>query len=157
MLAMMLLLMATTGRISSARIPTASGIAALVTTRLLRQRRRRSDLATLQVDIDPSFVLLSSIVEAHLTAYLLNAGLDLLHMANTVVSPADDDVQMRLAPRLSIPEPRLEDVLCLLDELPMQIDSIVSNTADGVVLPEDVLRGLLVVGVLRGGVFLAFV
>lgn len=52
---------------------------------------------------------------------------------------------MTLPMRLGILDPLLEDILRLLDELPMQIDRISRDAPVGVVLAEDKFRRLLVV------------
>lgn len=69
---------------------------------------------------------------------------------------ADNDMQVTLSAGLSISDPRLEDVLGLLDELPVQVDRVGWHAVWVVILAEDEFRGLLVVGVLLPLVFLAF-
>lgn len=58
---------------------------------------------------------------------------------------------------LGVSDAPLEDVLGLLDELPVQVDGVVGDAPHGVVLPEDVLAGLAVVLVHLGRVPLALV
>ena len=50
------------------------------------------DLATLQVDVYPSFIWFCMVLQPLLSTYLLNPRLDLLDMSWTVIAPADDDV-----------------------------------------------------------------
>jgi hypothetical protein len=52
---------------------------------------------------------------------------------------------MGLALRLSISDPLLDYLLRLLDELAMEINRVASNTPRRIILPEDKVRGLLVV------------
>jgi hypothetical protein len=66
-------------------------------------------------------------------------------------------MQMGLSASLSIPDASLEDVLGLLDELTVKIDGVTGYPALGVVLPEDELRRLLIVGVLLCSVPLALI
>lgn len=113
--------------------------------RLLGRRGHAADLAALEVDVDAARVVLGRVVQAQLAADLLDAGLDLLDVARAVVALADDDVQVCLPPRARVPDPRLEDVLGLLDELPVQVDGVVGHPPRRVVLPENVLGRLLVV------------
>jgi len=134
-----------------------AAVPALVTAGLLRQRRRRADLPTGQIDVHPPLVRLGGIVEAHLPAHLLDAGLDPLHVAGAVVAPAHDDMQMPLAPGLGVADACLEDVLGLLDVLPVQVDGVAGYASLRVVLPEDELGRLLVVSVLLRRVPLALV
>lgn len=54
-------------------------------------------------------------------------------------------MEVRLVVLLRVADALLEDVLGLLDELPVQVDRVVGDAARRVVLPEDVLAGLLVV------------
>lgn len=54
-------------------------------------------------------------------------------------------MQMALSMRLGILDALLQNLLSLLDKLPMQIDGIRRYAAVGVVLTEDKLRRLLVV------------
>lgn len=56
---------------------------------------------------------------------------------------------------LRVADPLLEDPLRLLDELPVQINRVPVHPAHGVVLPEDVVRRLLVVLVRQRAVSLA--
>ena len=64
-------------------------------------------------------------------------------------------MKMRLSSAFRISHPLLDDRLCLLDELPVQVDRVRVYLAHGIVLAEDVLGSLLVVGVGLGGMFLA--
>jgi len=72
-----------------------------------------------------------------------------------VVSLADDHVEVRLAVLLGVADALLEDLLGLFDELAVQVDGVAVDFADGVVLAEDELGGLLVVLVGFGCVRLA--
>lgn len=113
--------------------------------------------AALEVDVDPAGVLLGRVLQAELAAHLLDAGLDLLDVVDRVVPLAHDDMQVRLAVLLGVADALLEHVLGLLDELPVEVDRVVGHAARRVVLPEDVVRGLLVVLVHLGRVPLALV
>ncbi len=62
---------------------------------------------------------------------------------------------MRLPILLRISYPLLQDPLSLLYELTMQINGIVRDSAWSIILPEDEVRGLLVVLVHFGGMLLA--
>lgn len=112
----------------------------------------RRGIAARQIDVDPSFVLLRVLLQSQLPAQSLYAGLDLLDVAWRVVALADNDVQVSLAVALGVADPLLEDLLGFFDELPVQIDGVGFDLADGVVLAEDELGGLLVVLVGLGGV-----
>lgn len=131
--------------------------AAVPTTRLWRQRRRRPDLGSGQVNKDAAVVGLGGIVEAQLAAHLLDAGLDFLHATSAVVALADNYVQVPLAPGLGVANAGLENVLGLLDELTVQVDGVLGHALRVVVLPEYVLRGLLIVALHVGAVLLALV
>lgn len=54
-------------------------------------------------------------------------------------------MKMILPMRLGIFDPLLQNLLCLLNKLTMQINRVISNAPTGVVLAEDKLRGLLVI------------
>ena len=116
---------------------------------------RRSVAARLQLDVYATFIVLSVVLQSEFTADLLDARLDLLHVVRRVVSLADDHVEVRLAVLLGVANALLEDLLCLLDELAVQVDGVAVDFADGVVLAEDELGGLLVVFVGFGCVRLA--
>lgn len=73
-----------------------------------------------------------------------------------MVSLAHNDMQMCLPILLRIADALLEDLFCLFDELAVEIDGVVCDAAGGVVFSEDVVGGLLVIGVHLRGVFLAF-
>ena len=103
------------------------------------------DIATAQIDVNAALVLLGVILQAELATDLLDAGLDLLDVAGAVVALADDDVQVRLAVRLRVPDALLEDILRLFHELAVQVDRVRGDPALGVVLAEDELRRLPVV------------
>lgn len=62
---------------------------------------------------------------------------------------------MSITPLSRSPNPLLKNLLRLLDELPMQVDSIRVHATRGIVLTEDELRGLLVVHVHQTSMFLA--
>lgn len=156
LLPVVLLLLAMTALIPSSRISTTRVITILVPTGLLRKRRSRADLSASEVDIHPALVGLGGIIETQLATDLLDPGFDLLDMAGAVVAPANDDVQVRLTPGLGVTDPHLQYVLGFLDELPVEIDGVLGYAAHGVVLPEDELGGLLVVGILFGRVAFPF-
>lgn len=85
------------------------------------------------------------ILQAQFATDLLDARLDLLHMADTVVAPADNHMEVRLAVRLRVADALLEYVLGLLDKLAVQVDRVGRHPPVGVVLAEDKLRRLPVV------------
>lgn len=60
-------------------------------------------------------------------------------MPGAMVAPAHDDMQVSLAPGLSIADTRLKDVFGLLNELAVEIDGVAGDTPFGVVLAEDEL------------------
>lgn len=64
-------------------------------------------------------------------------------------------MQMILPRAPRIPNPLLEYLLRLLDELPVQVNRIPIHSAHGVVLAENIIRRLLVVLVHHGAVSLA--
>lgn len=109
----------------------------------------------LQIDVDAALILLGVVLQAHLAANLLHLRLDLLDVVGAVVALAHDDVQVGLAGLLGVADALLDDLLRLLYVLPVQVDGVAGDFADGIVLAEDELRGLLVVGVGLGGVLLA--
>lgn len=113
--------------------------------RLLGRRRHAAHLAALEVDVDAAGVVLGGVVQAQLAADLLDAGLDLLDVPRAVVALADDNVQVGLPAGAGVADARLQDVLGLLDKLPVQVDGVVGYAARRVVLAEDVLGRLLVV------------
>lgn len=124
---------------------------------MIPQRRRPTHLTSGQIDIQASFILLRRIIQPQLSTELLDPWFDLLDSARGMIPLADDDMQMSLSSRLSIPDPRLQDVLGFFDELPVEIDRVLGHAAGRVILPEDVLGGLFVVGVLLALVFFTFV
>lgn len=63
---------------------------------------------------------------------------------------------MRLSILLRISYPLLKNLLCLLYELSMQINTVVRDSARRIVLPEDKVRGLLVVLIHFCSMLLAF-
>ena len=65
-------------------------------------------------------------------------------------------VQMRLPRALRISDPLLEDLLRLLDKLPVQIYRVPVHAAHRIVFPENIVRGLFVVLVHHCAVALAF-
>lgn len=120
-------------------------------------RRRHSMHGTaLQIDKDPPLILLGRILQPQLATHLLHAGLNLLHMTATMISLANDDVQMRLAPTPRRANSLLQDVLGLLDVEPVQVHRVRGDAALGVVLTEDIVARLVVVLVHLSGVLLAF-
>lgn len=54
-------------------------------------------------------------------------------------------MQMRLPILLRISDPLLQNLLCLLYKLPVQINRIVRNSSWHIILPKDIIRGLLVI------------
>lgn len=125
---------------------------------LRRPRAGSHGFAALEVDVDPALVLLVRVVpQAQLPAELLDLGLQLLHAARRVVALADDGEEVVGAAGLVGADALLEDALCLLDELPVQVDLILIDAARRVVLAEDVLGRLAVKVVHLGVVRLALV
>jgi hypothetical protein len=116
----------------------------------------RNILAAGQVDVNSTLILLGSVRESQLLTQLLNARLNLLHMADGMIALADDDVQMGLALLLRGANPRAHNLLGLLDELAVQVNGVVRDPARGVVLAEYEFAGLPVVVVGFGRVLLCF-
>lgn len=116
---------------------------------------RRSIAARLQLDVHATFVVLRVVLQSKFAADLLDARLDLLHVAGGVVSLADDHVEVRLSALLGVANALLEDLLGFFHELAVQVDGVAVDSAHGVVLAEDELGGLLVVLVGFGCVRLA--
>ena len=116
---------------------------------------RRSIAAGFQLDVHATLIVLSVVLQTELAADLLDARLDLLHVVRRVVSLADDHVEVRLAVLLGVANALLEDLLGFFHKLAVQVDGVTVDFADGVVLAEDELGGLLVVLVGFGGVRLA--
>lgn len=114
------------------------------------------DRPTRQVDVYPSLIGLGMVLQPQLPTNLLDPGLDLLNMPWAVIPLPDNHMQMVLPRLLRVPDPLLEDILRLLDELPVQVDRVGGDAPRGVVLPEDVLGGLFVVLGHRRAVLLAF-
>ncbi len=54
-------------------------------------------------------------------------------------------MQMRLPILLRISDSLLQYLLCFLDKLPVQINRIVRNSSWRIILPKDIIRGLLVI------------
>ena len=65
-------------------------------------------------------------------------------------------MQMRLACGLSVFDPLFQDVFCLFNELSVQVNGVAVDSADGIVLAEDEVGGLLVVLIHHGAVSFAF-
>lgn len=76
-------------------------------------------------------------------------------MVPTVVAFAHNHVQVGLASALRVANSLLENLFGFLDILAVEIDSIASNFSYRIVLPENVLRSLLVVLIGLRGVLLA--
>lgn len=113
-------------------------------------------ITTAEIDINAPLILFSMILQAQFATDLLDARLDLLHMADTMIPAADNHMKMRLAVRLGVADALLEDVLGLLDKLAVQVDRVGRHAPVGVVLAEDKLRRLLVVLFHLGPVPFAF-
>jgi hypothetical protein len=126
---------------------------AVIEVRHLRRRTTMlSSSALSQININPSLVLLGVILQSQFPTDLLDFGFDLLHMPNTMIPLADDNVQMPLACLLGVADALLQNLLCFFDELPVQVDGVGVDAADGVVFAENVLGRLFVEGVGFGGV-----
>jgi hypothetical protein len=76
-------------------------------------------------------------------------------MIRAVIAFAYNDVEVGLAGALCVANSLLQNLFCLFDELPMQVNGIACDFSDGIVLAEDVLRGLFVVLVGLCSMFLA--
>lgn len=134
--------------------------------RLMRRIWRHHGLAPSEVHVDPAGIFLGGILQAQFATDLLNARLDFLDVSSRVVTLADDagnqlvqafssrrmntveiniHMQMVLPMRLGILNALFEDILRLLNKLPMQINRISRYTPIGVIFAEDKLRRLLVV------------
>lgn len=116
--------------------------------------RRWLGLGAGQINVHATLVLLGVVLEAKLTADIFDGGLDLLDVIGRVVSFADNDVKMSLAVLLGVLDALGDYLLGLLDELAVQVNRVRVHAANGIVLAEDVVRGLLVVVVCFGGVLL---
>lgn len=110
-----------------------------------------------QVDVDAALVMFGVVLQSKFAADRLDTRLELLHMASTVVSFADNHVQVRLAVLSGVADALLENLLCFFDELAVEIDGVGVDLAHGVVFTENELGGLSVVVVGFGGVRLALV
>lgn len=117
-----------------------------------RHLRRAMLSTTPQINVNPPLVLLGIILQPQLATNRLNPRLDLLHMPDRMVPLADNDVQMALPGLLRVADPLLQDLLCFFNKLPVQVDGVRVDAADGVVLAENVLGSLFVVGVCLGRV-----
>lgn len=76
-------------------------------------------------------------------------------MVRAVVAFAHNHMKVSLAGALCVANPLLENFFCLFDELPVQINGVACDFSYGIVLAEDVLRGLFVVLVGLCSMFLA--
>lgn len=113
-------------------------------------------LTARQVNVHAPLVMLRLVIQSQLLTHLLDLRFDLLHMISRMNTLAHNNMQMRLSLTLRLPNPLLQNLLCLFDKLSVKIYSIARHFLRRVVLPEDVLRGLFVVSVLRSAVFLGF-
>lgn len=107
-----------------------------------------------QVNIHSPLVLLGMILQAKLLTNLFDGRLDLLDMVDRVVTFADDDMKMRLAILLGVLDALGDNLFCFFDELAVEIYGIAIDAADGIVLAEDIVRGLFVELIGFGGVVL---
>lgn len=108
----------------------------------------------LKVDVHPSLILFGAVLQIQFAADLFNARLDLLDMILAVVALTHDHVKMCLAMALRVADSLLKDLFCFFDILAVKVDSVAGDFADGIVLAEDVLGGLLVVLIRFGSVLL---
>lgn len=132
----------------------------------MRRPRGHIRRATSEVYVDSPLILLRRILQTQLTADLLNARLNLLHMVGRVVSLSDNPVathpvrsarcsrfiggpnlhvQVVLPMTPGILNSLFQNVLGFLYKLPVQINCICFNAPRRVVLLEDKLRCLAVV------------
>ena len=110
-----------------------------------RHLRRPMPITSLpQVDVDSALILLGIILQSQLPTNLLNLGLDLLHMPNTMIPFTHNNVQMPLPRLLRVSDALLQNLLRFLDELAVQVNGVRVYAADGVVFAENVLGGLFV-------------
>lgn len=125
------------------------------TTMALVSRSMR--LAALEIDVYPASILLCTVLETQFAAYLLNLGLDFLHMAGRVMPLANDGMEMCLASGLVCTDALLEDALRFLYELTVEVDAVGLDATRRVVLAEDEVGGLAVVFIHLAIMRLAFV
>ena len=95
------------------------------------QRRHTPNLPTRQINKQPPLVLLAPEIQPQLLTQPLHPRSDLGHAPRRMVPLAHNDMQMALSPGLRVADPRLEDVLGLLDKLAVQIDRVVGHAAHG--------------------------
>ena len=150
MLLLLLLLLLTTTLIRLPAIPRMIP-SAMMTLQILRHNR----LPTPQVHKDPPRILLRRIAQPQLPTHLLHPRFDLLHVAGAMVPLAHNHMEVGLPRGLRVPDALLDDILGLFDELAVQVDGVGDDAVERVVLAEDVVGGLVVVGVHHGAVALA--
>lgn len=92
---------------------------------------------TSQVDIDSSLVWFGVILQSKLLTNLLHTRLDLLYVTRTVITFADNDVQVGLAVGLRVSDALFEDIFSFLNELSVKINGIGRHSTICIVFPED--------------------
>jgi hypothetical protein len=125
---------------------------AVIEVRHLRRRTTSMLSALPQININPPLVLLGVILQSQFPADFLDFGFNLLHVPDAVVSLAHNHMQVPLPRLLRVSDALLQNLLCFFDELPVQVDGVGVDAADGVVFAENVLGCLLVQFVGFGGV-----
>lgn len=123
---------------------------------MLRRRGHVVHRTALKVHVNATLVFFSLVLETQLTANLFDPRLDLLHMIPAVVSFANDDMQMILAPTPRRLDTLFKHILSFLDEKTVKIDSIFLNTTICIVLAENVVARLSIVLLHFGGMLFSF-
>lgn len=108
-----------------------------------------------KINVHPTLILLSSVLQPKLLTDLFNPWLDLLDVSRAVVTLANDHMQVRLSLLTSISNPLLQDLLCLFDILTVEVNGICRDLTNSVVFSEDEFGSLLVEGIGLCGVLLA--
>lgn len=94
--------------------------------------------ASLEVDVDPAGVLLGPVLQAQLSAQLLDLWLDLLDVTSRVMPLADNCVEVSLARCLIGSNPLLKHILRLLDIQAVQVYAVRLDATSRVVGAKDV-------------------
>lgn len=126
---------------------------------ILRMLGRRGHLVygtALEIYVDAAFVLLGLVLQSKLTADLFDSGFDLLDVVATVISLAYNDMQVSLAPTSCGLDALFKHILGFLNEQPVQINSVVLDTAIGVVFAENVVARLTIIFLHFRSVLLSF-
>jgi len=103
--------------------------------------------AWLEFDEHPAFVVFGVVLKAEFLTYRFDFWLDLLDVTGAVIAFADNYVQVILACALRVAYSLLQDFLCLLNVLAVQVYRVAGYFAYCIVFPEDELRSLFVVAI----------